>query len=114
MSNNDGQRAELEAQRYLEKHGLILIEKNWRTRFGEIDLIFKDTAMIVCVEVRMRSRREFGGAAESIDFRKQRRLLSAASLYSIRHPKMPLRLDAVLIDGLDPPKIHWIRDAIRE
>ena len=86
---------------------------NWRCRFGEIDLILNEGGTLVFVEVRLRTRSTFGGAAASIDARKQRKLLSAAQLYLADRAQRPCRFDVVLLEQVDPPRLEWIRDAIR-
>lgn len=112
MSARTGERAELAALRYLESRGLALLQRNWRTRFGEIDLVLQDGGTIVFVEVRMRSNPRFGGPGASIDHRKRSRLIASARLYATRVPRAQLRIDAVLIEQLDPPRLQWIRDAV--
>ena len=108
----DGQRAEAQALVYLERHGLSLVQANWRCRFGEIDLVMREGATLVFVEVRLRTRSAFGGAAESIDRRKQLKLLSAARLYLAGRRESPCRFDVVLMKRIDPPDVEWIRNAI--
>lgn len=104
-----GQEAEKLAAAFLEKQGLRLVERNYRCRMGEIDLIMNDGATRVFVEVRLRQHRGFGGAAESITSRKQGRLIRAAQHYLQQLPRQPAcRFDAVLLDGY---KIEWIKDA---
>jgi putative endonuclease len=112
MTQQAGIHAEDIALRHLEAQGLRLIQRNWRTRFGEIDLVLKDGETIVFVEVRLRSNPRFGGPAESIDRRKQSKLIAAARLYSVRFPRGHFRIDAVLIDRIDPPRVEWIRNAV--
>ena len=110
-----GAEAETLAARYLEARGLKLVERNWRSRFGELDLVLRDGDTIVMVEVRMRRSRAFGGAAASIDARKRSRLLAAAREYLARGPDRPCRFDVVLItSGTGKPEIEWIRDAISD
>ncbi len=109
-----GPRAEQIAAAFLQRHGLELIESNWRCRLGEIDLVLRDGATIVFVEVRLRTHPDFGGAGESIGHAKRRRLLAAARLYLSRHPEQPCRFDAVLLKRLEPAEIEWIRDALSE
>ncbi len=106
----DGDRAEDAAAAWLERQGLRLRDRNFRSRFGEIDLICDDHGTLVFVEVRKRSSQRFGGAAESITATKRDRLLATARIYlaSLKHD-MPCRFDAVLIDGTG--EIEWIRDA---
>ena len=104
-----GDEAERTAERYLLKRGLSLVDKNYRTRFGEIDLIMRDDDALVFIEVRLRKNDDFGGAAASIGAHKQRRIVAAAQQYiaALRHPP-PCRFDAVLIMGT---KIEWLKDA---
>jgi putative endonuclease len=107
-----GPRAEALALAFLERQGLEHVESNWRCRFGEIDLVLRDGASIVFVEVRLRTRSDYGGAAESVDRRKRAKLVAAARLYLARAPDLPCRFDVVLLKRLDPPEVEWIRDAI--
>ncbi len=93
--------------------GLRLLERNWRCRLGEIDLIAEEGRTVVFAEVRLRSPGSFGGAAESITAAKRSRLLAAARLYLARRPEAPCRFDVFLIDG-SPASVRWIRDAFGE
>ncbi len=106
-----GAAAEQLAADYLLGRGLRLVERNFRVRGGEIDLICRDGATTVFVEVRLRSRSDFGGAAASITIAKQARLILAARHWLQRHGETPCRFDCVLLDGLEPKNIEWIRDA---
>ena len=106
-----GQTAEAHAERYLIAQGLKRIARNWRCRFGEIDLIMRDGDTLVFVEVRMRSRADFGGAAASVDAGKQRKLLAAAKLYLSALPQTPAcRFDVVALDDRCAVP-HWIQNA---
>jgi len=99
------------AAAYLERQGLRVIARNWRCRFGEIDLVLRDGDMVVMVEVRLRSHSAFGGAAASIDRRKQAKLVTAARFYLARQPDHPCRFDAVLMSDATGRDIEWIRNA---
>ncbi len=99
------------AEEYLTGRGMQVLDRNWRCREGEIDLVLRDGATIVFVEVRLRTHPAFGGAAESIDARKQARIIAAARHYLAGKPESPCRFDVVLLDRLDPPRMRWIRDA---
>lgn len=103
-----GREAETRAANYLARQGLHVIERNFRVRGGEIDLICRDGAVLVFVEVRQRSRNDYGGAAASITPSKQRRLILAARHYLARQPDCDGRFDCVLIDG---EQLTWLRDA---
>ncbi|MEP6678958.1 MAG: YraN family protein [Betaproteobacteria bacterium] len=108
-----GARAEAAAARVLVERGLAIVARNFRTRHGEIDLIVRDGAVLVFVEVRRRTSARFGGAAASITAAKQARWTLAARAYLARFPDPPAcRFDAVLLDGPDPPTIDWRRDVI--
>jgi putative endonuclease len=105
-----GDAAEALALAHLTAHGCRLRDRNYRSRFGEIDLIVTDGDTLVFVEVRKRGNRAFASAAESITVAKQQRILATARLYLSRLPsEVPCRFDAVLIDAAD--RIEWIRDA---
>lgn len=107
-----GAEAEQLAASYLQRQGLTLVETNYRCRFGEIDLILRDGPTLVFAEVRQRSRGDFGGAAASIDGRKQQRIILAAQHYLSTLSRMPpCRFDAVLLDGA--AQIEWMKDAFR-
>ena len=104
----EGARAEEQAARFLAGRGLIILARNYRCRGGEIDLVCRDGATLVFVEVRLRTNRDFGGAAASITPAKQRRITLAANHYLAGKPLPACRFDAVLLDGAD---IDWIRNA---
>ena len=108
-----GRWAEDEAARHLESHGLRISARNYRCRGGEIDLVCRDGATLVFVEVRQRQRGDFGGAAASITVAKQRRIALAAQHYLSAHRLLdaPCRFDCVLIDGDARP--DWLRDAFQ-
>jgi putative endonuclease len=106
-----GLEAEAAAARLLESKGLAIVARNYRTRFGEVDLVAREGATLVFVEVRSRSSRAFGGAAASIDARKQARLVAAARHYLARLGAEPAcRFDVVTWDGDSGPPA-WIRGA---
>lgn len=100
-----GQWAESAAVAYLTKEGYEIVARNWRCRFGEIDIIASYKNTIVFVEVRSRMGTRFGSIRESVDAKKQRKVRSIASLYlhGIGHPDRPVRCDVVLIQWITPP-----------
>lgn len=102
------------AAAFLEREGLTIIERNYRCRLGEIDLVARDGATTVFVEVRQRASSAFGGAAASITASKRRRLLRAARHYLSGLRSLPqCRFDALLIEG-EPPRIDWLKNAFGE
>jgi putative endonuclease len=108
-----GARAEGIAAKFLEARGLTIVDRNFRTRLGEIDLIARDGAVLVFVEVRLRRNQYFGGAGASITAAKCARLTAAARAYLGRlGAEPPCRFDAVLLDSLDPARIEWERDIL--
>jgi putative endonuclease len=105
-----GQSAEVRAESFLAAHGLTPLARNWRCRFGEIDLIMQDGSTRVFVEVRLRSRNDFGGAAASVTAAKQKKLLAAARQYLTTLKTLPpCRFDVVALTGNAPP--DWIKNA---
>lgn len=105
--------AEELAARFLERHGLNVLLRNYRCRGGEVDLICRDRRVLVFVEVRLRRNASFGGAAASIDLAKQRRIVLAAEHYLSTHSgrEPDCRFDCILLDGLSTAAIEWIPDA---
>lgn len=106
-----GAAAEQLAADYLQRQGLKHVERNFRVKGGEIDLICRDGKTTVFVEVRLRSNGNFGGAAASITAAKQARLILAARHWLLRHGDTPCRFDCILLDGLGQNNIEWLRDA---
>lgn len=113
-NNERGRAAEAAAQRYLEARGLKTLESNFRTRWGEIDLVMEHNGQIVFVEVRLRMNNNFGGAAASVTAAKQKRLIRAASqfLEQKRLAHRPARFDIVAVEGAGKP-VEWLTDAFR-
>lgn len=108
--NETGRQAEERAAAFLRGRGLSIVERNWRCRFGEIDLVALDGETLVFVEVRARASRTHGGAAESITAAKRRRLAAAAKQYlARRRSDRPCRFDALLIES--EGGIAWLRNA---
>lgn len=99
-----GDHYEALALAFLRAQGLTLIAKNWLCREGEIDLVLREGATIVFVEVRQRASQQFGGALQSIAGGKSQRLSRAVAQYLSRLPQLPAcRVDAVSFEGNDKP-----------
>lgn len=110
-----GEQAEQEALRFLQNNGLVLVERNYRCRTGEIDLVMNDGEMIVFVEVRYRKSARYGSAAESVDRHKQSRLITCANHYlTTKNLNASARFDVI---AMAPDKnkiaIQWIQDAFQ-
>ncbi|PVE44709.1 YraN family protein [Limnohabitans planktonicus] len=108
-----GDAGEDEALAYLQERGLRLLQRNYRTPGrggGEIDLVMQTPdGTVVFVEVRKRSRSDHGGAAASIGFHKQRRIVLAAQHYLLKWRRLPpTRFDVVTIEASGP---HWLQAA---
>ena len=109
-----GRAAEDRAVVLLEQAGLRLLERNFRCRLGEIDLVMQEGTTVVFVEVRQRRSSRFGSAAESVSAGKLRRVRAAAELWLRRSRcNSRARVDVVTLDGglEDGPMIRWIRGA---
>lgn len=108
-----GKKAEDVACSFLIKNGLVLVTRNYRCRFGEIDLVMKDADMLVFVEVRYRKNNIFGDGAESVDQDKQRKLIFTANQYLQEHPSsMPVRFDVIALSADQTPQ--WINNAFSD
>lgn len=116
-----GRRAEDIAADRLTQSGLRLVTRNYRCRWGEIDLIMREREIVVFVEVRFRSRSGLTTGAESVDARKQRKLISTAEHYLQKNPSLArqaCRFDVVSVsnslaseDSTGETDINWIRNA---
>lgn len=96
-----GRQGEIEAAAFLERNGYRVLERNYRCRYGEIDIVAKEGGTLVFVEVKKRGSDRFGPPTESVDGRKQRKLLLAAQSYveSNRLVDLDLRFDVVGIES---------------
>ncbi len=112
-----GDHYEQSARQYLEQQGLVFIAKNQRFKRGELDLIMKEGACFVFVEVKYRQNTFYGGAIYSISNKKKQRLLQAAYLwlknnhYSSSHTQF--RFDAVIIEGKIDNTL-WVKNILVE
>ncbi len=117
LQQRRGDAAETAALAVLEQAGAILLARNARYSVGELDLIVLDGDTLVFVEVRQRKSDAFGGAAASLDARKQRKCALAAQCWLKQNPRyaaMPCRFDAVLFNGLEPNwQFQWLKNAFQ-
>lgn len=112
--NRRGEPAEDLAAAFLERRGLTILERNYRCRFGEIDIVARSGAQLVFVEVRARRSEAFGGAAGSITAAKRRRLVATARHYLATHRgDRACRFDVMLVRGTGQ-QVEWLTDAFGE
>jgi len=106
----EGAAAEELALHFLQGQGLTLVERNFRCKGGEIDLVMLERDSLVFVEVRKRADKRHGGAAASVTARKQARLMVAAQVFLQRYRLPPAcRFDVIAIDG---EAMDWLKNAI--
>ena len=114
---NKGKAAEEIACSYLKKNGLKLIDKNFYSRYGEVDLIMKDQDTLVFIEVRYRKNLDYGGALESVTPTKQKKIQTTALYYMQKKgSEYNSRFDVVALTGNDinnqnKLSIEWIQNA---
>ena len=107
-----GVQAEEIACNYLQRQGLTLLERNYRCRRGEIDLIMQEGETLVFIEVRYRRSNRFGSAAETVNSAKQARITATAQHYLSRLSRLPhCRFDVVALTPSNDNRPEWIRDA---
>jgi putative endonuclease len=111
-----GQRAEELAAEFLRAAGCEILQCNYRRRLGELDIVARSNEVLVIAEVRTRTSSAYGGAAASVDRRKQRRITRAASQLLQRRSdlaQLPVRFDVLVVkDPYGPsPTIEWIQHA---
>jgi len=116
-----GDAIEAAALAFLQAQGLRLLARNASFRGGELDLVMLAPGTagdnLVFVEVRYRANAAFGGGAASVDLRKRRKLVRAAQVFLLRHPRhadAPCRFDVIDADGdIESPRLQWLQDAFR-
>lgn len=109
-----GNRGEAAAARFLRARGYTLLASQWRCRFGELDLIARDAAGLLCfVEVKLRGNLRVGLPREYVDARKQERLRRAAALYmSLHELDEPARFDvAEVYDQRGALRVEYLENA---
>ena len=105
-----GQHYEDLALDYLLGQGLELVARNYRCRWGELDLLMQEQGTLVIVEVRYRKNARFGGAKESVTANKQSRIVATTKHYIMTHKiNQPIRFDVLAITGDIPPE--WVKNA---
>jgi putative endonuclease len=111
-----GRRAKELATQFLADQGLEILERNYRRRRGELDIVARDERVLVVAEVRTRASAAFGGAAASVGWRKRQRITRTAQALLQQHPEfacLAARFDVLLVS--DPlssaPGIEWLQHA---
>jgi putative endonuclease len=110
--------AETQAAAHLAAAGLRIVARNLRCKAGELDIVALDGELLVIVEVRLRSRADYGGALASVTVGKQRRLIRATLFHCQRQPDWRarrVRFDVVALGrpASGMPEFIWIKDAFR-
>ncbi|WP_027856121.1 YraN family protein [Marinobacterium jannaschii] len=112
-----GKEAEQQAEKYLLSQGLKTLCCNFNCRGGEIDLIMLERSTLVFIEVRRRLHHQYGNAAESVNFTKQRKIIHAAEYFLLKNPRWAshnCRFDVIAYDGNTASKAPlWYKDAFR-
>lgn len=99
------------AAQYLKEKGCLILNMNYRNRFGEVDLVGKDGDDLVFFEVKARKNGLAGGAAEAVTLSKQKKICAVSDSYRFMEnvsPDTQIRYDVIAIDG---NKINWIKNA---
>jgi putative endonuclease len=108
-----GTLAENRASAFLESQGFVIFTRNFLRRVGELDIVARSGHLLIVAEVRTRCSDEYGGAAASIGWSKQRRIIATTSLLLQRYPELRnhrVRFDVIVVrDGA----IEWLQDAFR-
>jgi putative endonuclease len=117
--NARGEYWERFAARYLSRHGIRILARRYRCRFGEIDLIGRKGDCLIVIEVKARRQAALVSALDSVDRRKQHRILRTTRYFLANNQQLAelsIRIDVVAIDGIDTatPKVQWIRNAVEQ
>src|SRR5262245_58434681 len=111
-----GRTAEDVAAEFLRREGLEILQRNYRRRGGELDVVARSGDVLVIAEVRTRASDAFGGAAASVDGWKQHKIIRAAMLLLQQHKalaQLRVRFDVIVVHepGSAQPRVEWIRHA---
>lgn len=115
MSTLDsGRTGEDEAARFLINHGYRILKRNFRSKFGEVDIVAQEANTLVFVEVKTRWNKKYGNPEEAVTPRKLSSIVRAGQYYKLLNPKTPdlLRVDVVAIDMTDGggPQIRLLKN----
>lgn len=112
---DSGRAGEELAARYVQERHFTILERNYRTRYGEWDLIAKKGQLLVFIEVKARSSFQFGSPHEFVDRTKRKRLRRAADIYlqARNAPRRSIRFDIIEVD-LTSSAIRWLPNAFGE
>lgn len=111
---NDG---ENRASDYLSKSGYKIIERNWRTKEGEIDIIAEKANLLVFVEVKTLPNATYDMLLKVLNFEKQQRIIKTAKRFLINHRKYNnsyIRFDVIVLDMQKLPPVYHIENAFSE
>lgn len=110
-----GPAGETAAAQYLETKQYDILCRNFRTAYGEIDIIAQDGDTLVFIEVKTRSSTQYGQPCEAVSYRKRRKLCRMATTYLTRHQcwHLPCRFDVIEVFAAptEAPRIHHLRHA---
>lgn len=113
-----GAAAEKLACAHLREQGLRIIDTNYRCRFGEIDIIAASPTHIIFCEVRFRKNSRYGSAEDSVNRKKQQRILQTAQIYlsRLKNNTLPCRFDviAITLDEHGHNQLNWLTDAFQQ
>lgn len=111
-----GNLAENLAADYLSQKGLKILERNFKTKLGEIDILAKDRKTLVLVEVKSKTSDKFSQPSEMVTWFKQKKLRQLASQLAVQFPHQSIRIDVVTVDLQSPgePKIEHLVSAVEE
>jgi putative endonuclease len=112
-----GQRGEALAAKELKRRGYKVLERRWRCRLGEIDIVARDGEVLVVVEVKARSRTDYGPPIDAVDWDKRRKLETLARAYvqakGLRRESLRFDLVGVVFSKGEKPRVEIFPDALR-
>jgi putative endonuclease len=103
---------------HLQDSGIEVLARNLRCKSGELDIVARENNVLLIIEVRQRTHKDYGGALESVTWRKQRKIIRATRYFLQVHREwrgFRLRFDVVAVEGTPEGehRINWVQDAFR-
>ena len=110
-----GSEKERRAAGFLQQRGMVILARNFRCRFGEVDIIAKDEKYLCFIEVKYRTDERFGSPAEAVTYKKQKHICKVSNFYLYSKYKsldIPIRYDVITISQTDNiMNFRWIKNA---
>lgn len=113
QNRSKGHKYEAECAQWLLDKGVKIIEKNFYSKMGEIDLIIEDDNVLAFCEIKYRSSNQHGAPAETVTHQKQRKIFKTAQTFLMKHPYLQNQICRFDVISMQPNQIEWTKNAFQ-